>query len=111
MSENTEAQAPEYTEVTTAFLVFLTPEGTWQASNDINAPLAIGRPATVDDMKAGGSCVALDAQTMEIAQQVTVNVLQNMMNLGAQMRAAQMGPQVPGEMNLPGGVPLLTGHG
>jgi len=105
----TNDSAPEPVPVQTAFLVYLTPDGTWIGNWDINTPVVPERPAGPDDMKAGCSCVVLDAQTGEIAQQTAMTVMAMLAGAGRQMQVAMGGPPVPGDMNIPGGVPLLTG--
>lgn len=109
-NENVTADsAPEPVEVQTAFLVYLTDEGTWVGNWDINTPIVPKRPAGPDDMKAGASCVVMDVHTGEIAQQTAMMVMGMLAGAGRQMQAAMSGPPVPGDMNIPGGVPLLTG--
>lgn len=102
--------APQAVPVETAFLVYLNNDGTWIGNWDINTPLLPRRSAGPDDMKAGCSCVAMDAQTGEIAQQTALMVLQMLAGAGQQMAMAHNGPPTPPGMNMPGGVPLLTGH-
>lgn len=102
--------APEPVPVQTAFLVYLTEEGTWIGNWDINTPVVPARMAGPDDMKAGCSCVAMDAQTGEIAQQAAILMMQMLAGAGQRMAIAQGGPPPPPGMSMPGGVPLLTGH-
>lgn len=102
--------APETVEVQTAFLVYLTDEGTWVGNWDINTPIVPKRPAGPDDMKSGCACVMMDVHTGEIAQQTAMMVMGTLAGAGQRMAMAQAGPPPPDGMNIPGGVPLLLGR-
>lgn len=74
-----ELMAQSGTPVTTAFVVYQTPEGQWAATADLSVDLNPDRQSTMDDIVAGAAAV----QVGVIAQQTAMTTLV-MMNQQAQ---------------------------
>lgn len=85
--ETPEEEGGPVVDVQTAFIVFLTKEGTFAASTDINLPIVPERVATGNDMLLGCSSVRdeiIVQNTAAVTAQMTVN---------AQMQLAQQAMQ------------------
>lgn len=87
----------------TAFIVYMLPDGRWQVSDDLDAPLVPERKCHADDLTAGCATTMRDVQTQEviavmagaigpsIVQNTVNNVLNNipqaLANFGQQIRS------------------------
>lgn len=74
--EKNEEQAAPVIEVQTAFIIFLTKEGTFAASSDINLPLVTDRVATGNDMLMGVTSVRDEIIVQNTAGLVTMAQMQ-----------------------------------
>lgn len=74
----------------TAFTVYQLPNGLWQVTDDINAPLVPERVCNSDDVTAGAAITVRDAATREvvtlIGQQIVPAIVQNVIQ--GQMQVA-----------------------
>lgn len=77
----------------TAFVVYLTPEGQWNATTNIDQVFEVAREVTPDDLTAACAVVARDVIIQHTAAQAakitTVAVIQNMMAISQQAAEQQ----------------------
>jgi hypothetical protein len=85
-TENAAPPVPTRMEVKTAFLVFMTPEGKWAATEDLQLALQVERLADADDMLAGAGKVHDDMLTHHAGMRTVTMINQQ---VAAQMQAAQ----------------------
>lgn len=71
-----EPAAPAITQVVTAFLVFQLPNGAWELTPDINAPLVPARPPTTHDILGAVANLQADVHAQRSAS-LTVGTLQH----------------------------------
>lgn len=99
-----EVEVPGPLPCITAFIVYQLPDGRWQVSDDLDAPLVPERKCHADDLTAGCSTTMRDVQTQEviavmagaigpsIVQNTVNNVLNNipqaLANFGQQIRSS-----------------------
>lgn len=81
-----EENEPEGEQVRTAFLVVVTHDGTTIAVPDINMPLVLDHPASVDEIFGAAQVVIKDIQVQETAQHTAAFMQQMAM---AQIQARQ----------------------
>lgn len=109
-----EPVAPEMLPCVTAFIVYQLPDGRWQVSDDLDAPLVPERKPHADDMTSGCSTTLRDVQTQEviavmagaigpsIVQNTVNNVLNNipqaLSNFGQQIRSSAEAAKVAGQL-------------
>ena len=96
-------------EATTAFVVYLLPDGQWQVSDDLDIPLIPARKPNGDDFTGACAVVMRDVTTRETAnllqQQANVivpnvvqGVIQSQMAMAQKAREAMEGQQIAAKL-------------
>ena len=97
LGQNNSGHNEEETEelnVTTAFLVFLTPDGQYQVSPDINIPIVPERGPTRDEIVAGSHIVIKDMQIQETLENIPPVLMQFQQVMMQRAQDAQLQQQV-----------------
>lgn len=99
LGQNEEQEAPEeesgpVLDVQTAFIVFLTKEGTYAASADINIPVVPERAATGNDMLLGCMSVQNEIVVQNTAAVAAEMVVMRQMQLAQQAMQARQNQEI-----------------
>lgn len=92
---------PEVQEAVTAFLVVCMPDGTKAAFSDVDKPLKLERPATLNDMFEGAAQVQRDVQIMMMTSQVVNNTINGMMMAMQQQMEAMANQKLANQIMTP----------
>lgn len=95
------APAPEAMKAVTAFLVVTKSDGSHVGIADVNTPLELERPATINDMYVGSAQVMRDVEIMQITQNVVQNVINAQMQMAQQAMAAQENVKLANQIMTP----------
>lgn len=74
-------EEPVAVEATCAFIVYQTTEGTWVATQDLDAPVMPARSATPSDIASGCGRVKEDLLCRTVIEQTTLNILGNLQRM------------------------------
>lgn len=91
-TQNDEPPAP--TRVTTAFLVYQLPNGSWNVTADAGLPIVPSRPATPDDFISGASNVVAKTTASTAADMAAKLTIGRQIALAQQAQEAQQNAQV-----------------
>lgn len=92
-AEAPKSDTPKPIEAVTAFIAYQLPNGRWESTGDLNAPLIPSRPATLDDIAGGGHVVSAEATAVKNANITTQTMIQTQLAMARQAQAQQLTPQ------------------
>lgn len=93
-------ELPEVVEARSAFLVFITDDGLYGVSSDINIPITTKRPATQPEIKAALSVTLDTMNNQEVAIQAAQQVMNMQMQVAQAVKNAQDSQAVLGKLDL-----------